>query len=75
MEIGGIGYRRVPLIGSRGFQPYLIFGMIEAEDRKVLRKAVVDFMEHIRNDVLYNTISSVALKRVGMYMPVEITQR
>ena len=47
------------LVGTEGFQPYLIIGMIETTNRKVLRKAVVKFMESIKSDVLYNTIPSV----------------
>ncbi len=54
------GYRKKLLIGTEGFQPYLIIGMIETDDRKALRKAVVKFTEEIKADSLYNTIPSVA---------------
>ncbi len=47
------------LVGTDGFQPYLIVGMIETESRKAIRKAVVDFTDFIRNDVLYNSIPSI----------------
>jgi hypothetical protein len=48
------------LVGTPGFQPYLIIGMIETANRKILHKAVVEFMNNIKNDRLYNSIPSVA---------------
>ena len=53
------GNRKKLLVGTEGFQPYLIIGMIETTNRKALRKAVVDFMENIKADSLYNTIPSI----------------
>jgi hypothetical protein len=53
------GNRKKLLVGAQGFQPYLIIGMIETSDRKGLRKAIVDFMENIKADDLYNSIPSV----------------
>jgi len=41
------GNRKKLLVGTEGFQPYLIIGVIETTDRKVLRKAVVGFMNSI----------------------------
>ena len=49
------GNRKKLLVGTEGFQPYLIIGMIETSARKELRKAVVDFMDNIKADNLYNT--------------------
>lgn len=57
------GNRKKLLVGSDGFQPYLIIGMIETENRKALRKAVVEFMENIKADSLYNSIPSIATDR------------
>ena len=54
------GSRKKLLVGTAGFQPYLIIGMIETDNRKALRKAVVDFIEKIKADNLYNSIPSVA---------------
>jgi hypothetical protein len=54
------GNRKKLLVGTEGFQPYLLIGMIETDDRKALRKAVVDFMDAIKSDPLYNSIPSVA---------------
>lgn len=51
------------LVGTEGFQPYLIIGMIETTNRKALHKAVIEFMESIKSDVLYNSIPSVNTKK------------
>ena len=54
------GNRKKLLVGTEGFQPYLIIGMIETDNRKALRKAVVNFMDSIKADSLYNSIPSIA---------------
>ena len=46
-------------MGTDGFQPYLIIGMLETSDRKALRKAVLAFINNIKKDRLYNSIPSV----------------
>lgn len=61
------GGRKKLLVGTEGFQPYLIIGMIETENRRLLRKAVVEFMDNIKKDKLYNTIPSVAANK-GWYV-------
>jgi hypothetical protein len=61
------GNRKKLLVGTNGFQPYLIIGMIETADRKALRKAVVGFMDSIKTDSLYNSIPSVAADK-GWYV-------
>jgi hypothetical protein len=53
------GNRKKLLVGMEGFQPYLIIGMIETSDRKALRKAVVEFMDNIKADLLYRSIPSI----------------
>ena len=53
------GNRKKLLVGTEGFQPYLIIGLIETHNRKALRKAVVKFMDNIKADRLYNSIPSV----------------
>jgi hypothetical protein len=53
------GNRKKLLVGTEGFQSHLIIGMIETTDRKALRKAVVNFMDNVKADSLYNTIPSV----------------
>jgi hypothetical protein len=61
------GNRKKLLVGSDGFQPYLILGMIETSDRKKLRKAVIAFMKNIKSDDLYNSIPSIASDK-GWYV-------
>lgn len=61
------GNRKKLLVGTEGFQPYLIFGMIETSDRKTLRKAVINFIENIKADNLYNSIPSIK-KDKGWYV-------
>ena len=61
------GNRKKLLVGTEGFQPYLIIGMIETNDRKALRKAVISFIESIKADSLYNSIPSVATDK-GWYV-------
>lgn len=47
------------LVGTQGFQPLLIMGMIETQNRKELNKAVREFSESILEDSLYKSIPSV----------------
>lgn len=61
------GSKKRLLVGTDGFQPYLIIGMIETPNRKILRKAVISFMENIKNDILFNSIPSVASSK-GWYV-------
>jgi hypothetical protein len=53
------GNRKKLLVGTEGFQPLLIIGMIAADNRRALRSSVLQFQESIRNDHLYNTIFSI----------------
>jgi len=47
------------LVGEEGFQPILLIGMIEIEDKKTIRRAVLDFQDKIKSDPLYNTLPCV----------------
>lgn len=47
------------LVGTQGYQPLLIIGMIETENRKELNKAVREFSESILQDTLFISIPSV----------------
>lgn len=68
------GSRKKLLVGTEGFQPYLIIGMIETSDRKALRKAVVGFMDNIKTDRLYNSIPSVNAAK-GWFVHLYLSQR
>lgn len=68
------GNRKKLLVGTEGFQPYLIIGMIETDNRKALRKAVVGFMDSIKADSFYNSIPSTLPQiKAGLFMPVATT--
>jgi len=54
------GNRKKLLTDTDGFQPYLIIGLIETDNRKALRKVVLQFIDSIKNDPMYNTIPSVS---------------
>jgi hypothetical protein len=47
------------LVGTSGYQPLLIMGMIETDNRKALSKAVREFSESMLQDVLFRSIPSV----------------
>src|SRR5512133_3257259 len=51
--------RKRLLVGTPGFQPYLIIGLVETENRKLLREAVSIFQENIKADILFNSIPSI----------------
>ncbi len=53
------GKRKKPLVGTEGFQPMLNLGMISLADKKQIRTAIVDFMNNIKSDTLYNSIHSI----------------
>lgn len=48
------------LLGNEGFQPLLMLGALELENKKEIRRQVIDFQEDIKKDVLFNSISSIA---------------
>jgi len=53
------GNRKKLLLGEEGFQPYLIIGLIETPDRIKLRRAVLEFINDIKADPMYNSIPSI----------------
>jgi hypothetical protein len=61
------GGRKKLLVGTEGFQPYLILGMIETDDRRALQKPIIEFMENVKADPLYNSIPSVNVDK-GWYV-------
>lgn len=54
------GKRKKLLVGTEGFQPLLILGMVETPNRKTLQKAILELKAEILSDPLYNTIYSVS---------------
>jgi hypothetical protein len=53
------------IVGSAGFQPLLLMGMIETEDRRALRKAMENLKKKIEGDPLFNKLHSV---KPGWYL-------
>ena len=53
------GSKKKLLVGTVGFQPLLIIGMISGSNRKFLRKKVLEFQKSILDDPMYNTIPSL----------------
>lgn len=47
------------LVGQQGFKPLLIIGMIKVEDKKAMRNSIVDFMDELKADPLYNTLPCI----------------
>ncbi len=48
------------LVGTEGFQPLLLLGLTVIEDKKKIRKAILEFQENIKNDPLYSTLPCVS---------------
>jgi len=53
------GKRQKLLVGTEGFQPLLLVGLVATEDRRKLRQDVLDFRAEILADPLYNSIFSI----------------
>ena len=55
------------IVGSQGFMANLFLGMIKIENKKLLRNAILNFMDEIKIDPLYNTLPCVTNKK-GWYL-------
>lgn len=47
------------LVGTEGFKPVLLLGMVKLENKKAIRTAILEFMDEIINDPLYNCLPCV----------------
>jgi hypothetical protein len=54
------GKGKTLMVGTKGYQPLLILGLIETNDRKTLHKAVEVFCNEIKQDVLFKSIPSLS---------------
>jgi hypothetical protein len=54
------------MIGTKGYQPLLLIGMIITDNRRKLWEEITKFQSNILTDPLYNTINSV--KKAGWYL-------
>ena len=48
------GKGKIPLWEKPDFEPMLMLGMVVVENRKALRKKIIDFQNHILSDPLFN---------------------
>jgi len=53
------GKRKKLLVGQEGYQPILIVGLIATNNKRLLRKKILDFCATILNDPLYKSIPSL----------------
>ncbi len=47
------------VVGSEGFKPLLLIGLIEVQDKKTIGKALLQFMEEIKSDPLYKDLPCI----------------
>lgn len=55
------------IVGTEGFKPMLLIGLVRLEDKKAVRTAIVSFMKELINDPLYNTLPCI-LDPQGWYL-------
>lgn len=53
------------LVGNEGYQPLLLIGMIETENRKLLRKSILEFQKNLEADPLFKSLHSI---KPGWYL-------
>jgi hypothetical protein len=44
------------IVGTEGFKPLLLLGLVKLENKKAIRDAILCFMEELRSDPLYNSL-------------------
>lgn len=47
------------LVGTDGFKPLLLFGMLKITDKKAIRNSILEFSNSIKSDPLYNTAKCI----------------
>jgi hypothetical protein len=48
------------IVGTDGFKPILLIGIVKLEDKKAIRNAILRFMDELRNDPLYNSLPCIS---------------
>jgi Protein of unknown function (DUF3800) len=48
------------IVGTEGFKPLLLIGIVKLEDKKTIRNAILQFMDELRNDPLYNSLPCIS---------------
>lgn len=47
------------IVGTEGFKPLLLIGIVKLTDKKVIRNAILQFMDELKNDPLYDTLPCI----------------
>lgn len=47
------------IVGSEGFKPLLLIGIVKLKGKKEIRNAILQFMEELKIDPLYNTLPCI----------------
>lgn len=47
------------IVNTTGFKPILLIGMVQVDDKKVIRNKILKFMEELRIDPLYNSLPCI----------------
>lgn len=47
------------IVGKDGFKPLLLIGIVRLTDKKLIRNAILQFMDELRNDPLYNSLPCI----------------
>ena len=55
------------LVGTEGFMPMLLIGMIKLDNKKAIREAILKFMQELKDDPLYNTLPCITNQK-GWYL-------
>lgn len=55
------------IVGTEGFKPLLLVGMVKLEDKAAIRKAIIVFMEELKKDTLYNSLPCITNAK-GWYL-------
>ncbi|MEN9599918.1 MAG: hypothetical protein RL596_2239 [Bacteroidota bacterium] len=47
------------IVGTEGFKPLFLIGLIKVEDKKAIRQAVLNFMQDLKSDPLYKDLPCI----------------
>jgi hypothetical protein len=48
------------IVGTQGFKPLLLIGLVRLENKKAIRNAIIQFMDEVKNNPLYNMLPCIA---------------
>jgi Protein of unknown function (DUF3800) len=47
------------IVGTEGFKPILLIGIVKLDDKKAIRNAIIQFMNELKSDPLYNSLPCI----------------